>query len=298
VSNTHRIAWIDGQIRAGRCPNATTVAQRFEISRRQAARDIEYLRYSLGAPLHFDRERNGYAYSDESFALPTLLLSETERTALAYLADQYRTLPGDPAADVASVLMRITGGIVVDSPSRLAPPVASVEAKELRAIEVLAWAIANRKKARIRFRGADGVIVTRTCSPLAIGRRRGLLCCAGYYEEPGEILWLPIGRFEGVVATDDDFERPPHFHIEDDKITMYPDPFVAIVKLDDDRDAERIEGATQRDDGTVRVEFHDSTVVLSALLACRSSFEIVSPKWLRTRLLERLDRLTAANRST
>jgi predicted DNA-binding transcriptional regulator YafY len=296
VSNTHRIAWIDGQIRAGRHPNATTVAERFEISRRQAARDIEYLRHSLGAPLEFVHGRNGYRYSDSSFALPTLLLSETERSALAYLEQQYRTLPGDPAAGVASVLRRITGGVVVDRPSELAPPVASLEARELRAVQLLEWAIDHRRKALVRYRGYDGVIVPRTVSPLAIGQRRGLLCCAGYYEELGEIVWLPVGRFETVEAIDEPFIPPPHFRIWDDDRTMYPDPFVAHVKLDDPSDAERFEGATRSDDGLLRVEFYDSPTVLSLLLSCRSTFEIVSPSWLRRKLGERLDVLANANR--
>jgi predicted DNA-binding transcriptional regulator YafY len=44
VSKAHRIAWIDAQIRAGRRPNTLAIAERFEISTRQAARDVEYLR--------------------------------------------------------------------------------------------------------------------------------------------------------------------------------------------------------------------------------------------------------------
>ena len=51
MSNLHRIQWIDAQIRAERFPNCSTIARKFEITRRQASRDIEYLRYSLGAPV-------------------------------------------------------------------------------------------------------------------------------------------------------------------------------------------------------------------------------------------------------
>lgn len=48
MSNLHRILWIDQEIRRGGYPNSRTIAEQFEISPRQAARDIEYLRYSLG----------------------------------------------------------------------------------------------------------------------------------------------------------------------------------------------------------------------------------------------------------
>ena len=44
----HRIQWLDSEIRAETYPNARRLAERFEISHRQAQRDFEYLRDSLG----------------------------------------------------------------------------------------------------------------------------------------------------------------------------------------------------------------------------------------------------------
>ncbi len=54
MSSLHRIQWIDEQIRRERYPNCSDIAERFEITRRQASRDIEYLRYSLDAPVEYD----------------------------------------------------------------------------------------------------------------------------------------------------------------------------------------------------------------------------------------------------
>ncbi len=53
----HRLQWIDAAIRRGRYPNTNDVAERFEISRRQALRDFDYLRDSLGAPLAYCAKR-------------------------------------------------------------------------------------------------------------------------------------------------------------------------------------------------------------------------------------------------
>jgi hypothetical protein len=138
--------------------------------------------------------------------------------------------------------------------------------------------------------------VTRTVSPLAIGRRRGLLCCAGYYDEVGTITWLPIARFETAEATDEPFTTPPHFKVDDDRATMYPEPFVAVIRLHDLRDAERFESAAVVEDDTLRVEFYDSPTLLSLMLGCRAPFEIVSPAWLRGTLLARLGGLVSVNR--
>ena len=89
VSNLHRIQWIDAMIRAGRYPNGRTIADKFEISHRQAARDIEYLRDSMGAPLVYSARENGYYYDDDTFVLPAQVISDEERHALAYLAQRY-----------------------------------------------------------------------------------------------------------------------------------------------------------------------------------------------------------------
>ena len=108
MASHHRLLWIDTQIRTGRHPNASSVADRFEISRRQAARDLEYLRYSLGAPLEYVAARRGYRYTDEGFFVPALVLSGDERAALAEIAHRYESA-GSRSADMADLFRRITG---------------------------------------------------------------------------------------------------------------------------------------------------------------------------------------------
>jgi len=94
VSSLHRIQWIDAAIRSGAYPNARRIAERFEISRRQALRDVEYLRDSLGAPIAYCAKRGGYCYTDDAFAVPGLYMAEAERESLAGLAAHYEALAG------------------------------------------------------------------------------------------------------------------------------------------------------------------------------------------------------------
>lgn len=67
MSNMHRIQWFDQQIRAGNYPNSNHLAERFEISKRQAQRDIEYLEVSLHAPLLYIAKHRGYCYADNGY---------------------------------------------------------------------------------------------------------------------------------------------------------------------------------------------------------------------------------------
>lgn len=109
MSNLHRIRWFDGQVREGGYPNSSMLAQRFEISKRQAQRDIEYLAYSLSAPLLYVAKYRGYCYEDKTYALPLLYMTDEEKKILNYLAGRYRQYDydGAPAAKrIADLLDR------------------------------------------------------------------------------------------------------------------------------------------------------------------------------------------------
>ena len=49
-----RIAALDRALRAGEYPNARSLADRLEVSRRTVQRDIEFFRDRLGAPIAYD----------------------------------------------------------------------------------------------------------------------------------------------------------------------------------------------------------------------------------------------------
>ncbi|MFB9750160.1 helix-turn-helix transcriptional regulator [Paenibacillus hodogayensis] len=85
----HRILWFDEQIRASRFPNAKALAEHFEISVRQAGRDIEYMQDSLHAPMSYNAKRRGYAYNDAAYILPSVFLTETDIRIVNFLIYKY-----------------------------------------------------------------------------------------------------------------------------------------------------------------------------------------------------------------
>lgn len=89
MSHIHRIQWFDQQVRQLTYPNSSKLAEQFEISRRQAQRDIEYLAESLRAPLRYIAKQRGYIYEDNSFVLPHLYITDEEQRVLKYLAYRY-----------------------------------------------------------------------------------------------------------------------------------------------------------------------------------------------------------------
>ena len=81
-----RYHWFHGQIQTHHYPNASMLADKFEISVKQAQRDIEFMRNRLRAPLTFDYCKRGYYYENHSYQLPPIWLQEDELIAfcLAY----------------------------------------------------------------------------------------------------------------------------------------------------------------------------------------------------------------------
>ena len=77
MSANDRIQWFHKKISAGCYPNASHLSERFEISHRQAQRDVEYLRKELSAPLRYCSTRKGYYYGSD-YVLPLVLETEND----------------------------------------------------------------------------------------------------------------------------------------------------------------------------------------------------------------------------
>ncbi len=76
-----RIMEIDRRIRNREYPNAESVAGALEVSRRVIFNDREFMINRLGAPIEFDREHGGWVYTDQTWALPGMIITEGELLA-------------------------------------------------------------------------------------------------------------------------------------------------------------------------------------------------------------------------
>jgi predicted DNA-binding transcriptional regulator YafY len=76
-----RLVLMDALIREGSYPSVRTFCERFEVSRRTVYDDIQFLRDRLNAPLKYNRVRGGYFYTDLTWVLPSLLVTEGQLLA-------------------------------------------------------------------------------------------------------------------------------------------------------------------------------------------------------------------------
>ena len=93
---TLRILKIDAMLRDGSYPNASQLCKYFEVSRSTIMRDLDFLRDRYNAPLEYDPAKNGFYYTDPTFFIKSVMLSEGELftvSAIIPLLEQYKNTP-------------------------------------------------------------------------------------------------------------------------------------------------------------------------------------------------------------
>ncbi len=84
-SANDRIQWFHKMICESCYPNASDIAEKFDISVRQAQRDVVHMRSALGAPLEYDAAHRGFRYTEEFF-LPSMISVQNQSDYSAVLA--------------------------------------------------------------------------------------------------------------------------------------------------------------------------------------------------------------------
>lgn len=288
MGNLHRIQWIDQQIREGNYPNSTSIAQQFEISKRQAQRDIEYMGTSLYAPLLYVAKFRGYCYEDKTYTLPLVYMTEEEKRVLKYLAHRYRHYDYENAQSikrVAHLLDRFTGEQEPDLYKRL--PTFKASPQLIENIELLTTAIQESLVTHIIYGDNGGEKSFQIC-PLKLISRYNADYLIAYCEQLERQCSFRLDSIRHTKVTDAHFERT----IDTEDLAganraPFPSfkPFVAKVRV-----LNPIHGDTWRGykirakDGLVYdVEFYDPETFQLHLLNSEWR-ELLSPKWLKKKL--------------
>ncbi|UPK43310.1 helix-turn-helix transcriptional regulator [Paenibacillus pabuli] len=304
MSNMHRIHWFDEQIRSGRFPNSSWLAREFEISRRQAQRDIEYMAISLRAPLVYMAKYRGYCYEDQTYRLPHLYMTEEEQRVLKYLAHRYRHYnydQSDAVKRVAHLLERFTLEEQQTGSSQL--PVFKADPQQLQFFVILSHAIAESRKVHIHYRDHVGERQFTWC-PLKMLSQFNADYVVGYEMDP---LQQTAIRLEGMIhvqMTNETFQCQTDGLLGAwEEALPVRKPFVAEIRLKEVQQTELWLGYRIRDkqDQLHWIEFYDTDAFLQHLFISEWE-ELLSPTWLRRKLQQRtegiIDRLAMSTRQT
>ena len=105
-----RLIWIDQMIREGTrvgvLPNCRTLAEGYEVSGRTIQRDIEYLKWQLGAPIEYDQVKHGFFYTEPNYRMPALNISRNDLFAVCIAEKVLQQYEGTPLYSRLSDIFR------------------------------------------------------------------------------------------------------------------------------------------------------------------------------------------------
>lgn len=286
LGNMHRIMWFDKEVRGKKYPNSTILAERFEISVRQAQRDIDYLKNSLGAPLRYIPEKRGYDYEDDAFTLPYVYLTQEQVKVLNYLAYTYENYSNNPTITrVAELFKKFVNG----GEQEKEVPVFDITKPEVNNIYVIGSSIKNRNRAMLIYRDPDRGKIELTVHPYKIFNKYEVDYLAAYCEEYDNIAVFRIGRILEAKSLETHFTVREDFDEKNYCSVFNQKPFNAKIKLGREINAEDFRGLHIKDLGNYEydIEFYDACKLVNILMSIDYMDAIYSPEWLKEKLKER-----------
>jgi predicted DNA-binding transcriptional regulator YafY len=219
-----RLLEIDRRIRAGKYPNARQLAADLEVSERTIYQDREFLLERLGAPLAYDRRRGGWYYTDPTWVLPSVMVTEGELLAFFLSVEVARRYLGTAfEAPLRSAVAKITAGlkeqVAVDleelrSAYAFATP-STVTVKEQLLVD-LHRAIRDRRRVRMHYYTASrDCWQTRVVEPYYLYNCRGDWYLVAFDHFRRQMRVFQTGRVDWWEVLPEGFVRNPNFSLEE-----------------------------------------------------------------------------------
>ena len=215
-----RLLSIDSEIRSGRMPNCSSLAQSEEVSRRTILRDIDYLRDELGAPIEYDAAKKGFRYSSPDWFMPAMRMSEGELLGLLVgtkAAEMYR---GTPMANILKGVYRKLAAYLPDSctlPPELVSARFSFHTAPSGMVPQGVWegvvrGLLHRRVIEVDYRspGSPKRRLHRL-HPLHLANVEGEWYLFAYFPRWSDVTQFVLSRMSAVKALDETFEPPADF---------------------------------------------------------------------------------------
>ena len=220
-----RLLKIDQLIREKRFPTVRSLAKEFEVSKRTVERDIEFLRDRYEAPIEYDHSKCGYVYTQETFFLKSLFLTDEELFSAAVFEkalQQYRNTPvekrlrtvfakltellPDDAVSVNTLWLDDAVTFIPDPSPEIRPEI----------FDAVFTGLKTKRAIRFRYRGLEQTEPTvRTCEPYHIVCQRGAWYVIGRCIDKNEERIFSFSRMNDIeVLHDAVFELPAGFTVE------------------------------------------------------------------------------------
>lgn len=219
-----RIMAIDRSIRDGEYPNADCLAKKLEVSRRVIFNDREFMINRLGAPIEYDRQRCGWFYTNKTWILPGIIVSEGELLAFFLSVEiSKRFLGSSLESPLRSAVEKISKGVkgplsvdldTLSSHYTFSGPTL-VSTNESLLLD-LQQAIANFQCIWMRyFTAGRGEFTERKVMPYHMHNYRGDWFLIGFDTLRNDFRIFLVGRIEKWEVLQEKFKRDETFNASD-----------------------------------------------------------------------------------
>jgi predicted DNA-binding transcriptional regulator YafY len=218
-----RMMRIHRSLADGGYPNQTRLAAELEVTTKTIQRDLDFMRDRLQLPIEFDPRRNGYHYTEEVEAFPTLQISEGELFALLVAEKALQQYRGTPFEK------RLVGAL--KKLSRSLPDTISLNLSEweqtisfrttaeptvdLGIIDSLSRSTLQRQQLRLRYRKPNTrQTEERTVDPYHLANINGDWYLFAFDHLRRAVRTFAAARIHEAVPTGKSFERPARFALD------------------------------------------------------------------------------------
>jgi proteasome accessory factor B len=218
-----RMLRIHHAVQAGDFPNASRLAGEIEVATKTIHRDIEFMRDRLNLPLEFDSHRNGYHYTEEVSAFPTMQITEGELFALVVAEkalQQYRGTSFEKP--LLSAIRKMEQALpdtislnLADIGQTISFRTSAEPVLDLQIFDVLARAVAQRQQLELAYRKpGQGKTEQRVVDPYHLANINGEWFLFAHDHARKDIRTFVPARIQSVKPTGGTFERPQKFSLE------------------------------------------------------------------------------------
>jgi predicted DNA-binding transcriptional regulator YafY len=219
-----RLTFIDQQISTGGYPNCFRMSQEWEVSPKTIQRDVDYLRDELGAPIQYSALRRGFFYTEPTWRLPAIQLSEGDLFSIS-IAE--RVLEQYENTSIRESLKAIFDKIRQALPAKVSAaddwlsPRISIRSSPTTIIEKAVWqavmiALRENRKLRIAFQGPGyNSAISRILNPYhLLGYAGEWYLIASDSNARGQKTY-GLSRIKSATALEERFAMPMDFKVRD-----------------------------------------------------------------------------------
>ena len=280
----------------------------YGVSKRTILRDIEFLRDRYDAPVEADRKKKGYYYSDPTFAIQNVLLTEGDLftvSTILPLMEQYKNTPLESSfknimakiTDLLPAQVTVDTGFLNTDISFIGDPLPKIESETF---EKIFEAIKIKKVINFKYKNVSSMEYKyKTFAPYRIVCQKGNWYVFGYDYEADDKRIYSLSRFKDIILSKEQYKIPQDFDIAKEIDLSFgiwynkEEPVEYELVFDKswsnyilERDWHKDQVMEQREDGSVYLKFKSNQrqQILNWVLGFGGAVTVLSPETLKDEL--------------